>query len=118
MSQLFASGGQSTGASASASVLPMNVQGRFPLELTGLILAVPGTLKHILQHHSSKTSIVLVLSLLYGPVLTSIHDYWENHRFDYTDLCRQSYVSAFNTLSRFVVAFLPRSKNLLISWLQ
>jgi len=37
----------------------------------------------------------LVLSLLYGPTLTSIHDYWKNHCFDYTDLCWQSYISAF-----------------------
>ena len=37
----------------------------------------------------------LALSLLYGPTLTSTHDYWKNHRFDYTDLCRQSSVSAF-----------------------
>ena len=37
----------------------------------------------------------LVLSLLYGPALTSIHDYWKNHSFDYMDLCHQSKVSAF-----------------------
>ena len=52
------------------------------------LLAVQGTLKSLLQHHSS-----LVLSLLYGPTLTSIHDYWKNHSFDYMDLCRQSNVS-------------------------
>ena len=50
------------------------------------------------------------LSLVYGPTFTSIHDYWKNHSFDYTDL--------FNMLSRFVIAFFPRSKCLLISWLQ
>ena len=60
----------------------------------------------------------LVLSLLYGPTLISVHDYWKNHSFDYTDLCRQSDVSAFNVLSTFVIAFLSRSKYLLISWLQ
>ena len=59
MSQLFRSSGQSTGASASASVLPMNIQDWFPLELTGLIsLAVQRTLKSLLQHHSSKASIL------------------------------------------------------------
>jgi len=55
-----------------------------------------------------------------------MHDYWKNHSFDQTDLCRQSNVSAFffisllfNMLSpRLVIAFLPRSKRLLISWLQ
>ena len=35
------------------------------------------------------------LSLLYGPTLTSIYDYWKNHSFDYMDLCQQSDVSAF-----------------------
>ena len=59
-----------------------------------------------------------VLSLLYGPALTSIHDYWKDHSFDYTDLCQQSDVSAFNMLSRLVIAFLPRRKHLLILWLQ
>ena len=59
-----------------------------------------------------------MLSLLYHPALTSVHDYWKNHSFDYTDLCQQSDVSALNMLSRLVIAFLPRSKCLLISWLQ
>ena len=45
------------------------------------LLAVQGTLKSLLQHHSSKASI-LILSFLYGPTLTSIHDYWKNHSFD------------------------------------
>ena len=38
----------------------------------------------------------LALSLLYGPILTSVHDYWKNHSFDYMDFCRQSDVSAFS----------------------
>ena len=59
-----------------------------------------------------------MLSLLYGSTLTSIHDHWKNHSFDYTDVGWQSDVSAFNILSRLVIAFLPRSKCLLISWLQ
>ena len=54
----------------------------------------------------------------YGPTLTSIHDYWKNHSFDCVGLCRQSNVPVFNTLPRFVIAFLPRNKCLLISWLQ
>ena len=45
-----------------------------------------------------------MLSLLYGPILKTIHDYWKNHNFDYTDLCQQSDVLAFITLSRFVFA--------------
>ena len=54
----------------------------------------------------------------YGPALTSVHDYWKNHGFKYMDFCQQSVFLLFNTLSRFVLAFLPRSKCLLISWLQ
>ena len=57
-------------------------------------LVEQGTLKSLLQHRSSKASI-LVPNLLYGLTLTSIHDYWKNHSFDYMDLCWQSDVSAF-----------------------
>ena len=51
------------------------------------LLAVQGTLKSLLQHHNSKASILSVLSFLYGPTLTSIHDNSKNHSFDYMDLC-------------------------------
>ena len=55
----------------------------------------------------------------YGPILTSIHDYWKNHSFDYTDLSVGKLMSLLcNMLSRFVIALLPRSKCLLISLLQ
>ena len=56
MSQLFASGGQSNGVSASTSVLPMNIQDLFPLGFWLDLLAVQGTFKSLLQHHSSKVS--------------------------------------------------------------
>ena len=47
------------------------------------LLAVQGTLKSLLQHHSSKASILQCsVSLLYSPTLTSIHDYWKNHNLD------------------------------------
>ena len=59
MSQFFTSGGQSIGDSASVSVLPMNIQGWFPLGLDCFdLLAVQGTLKRLLQHHSSKASVL------------------------------------------------------------
>ena len=59
VSRLFASGGQSIGASASASVLLMNIQGLFPLVLTGLILQSKGlSLKSLLQHYNLKASIL------------------------------------------------------------
>ena len=46
------------------------------------LLAVQGTLKNLLQHHSSKPSNSPVLSFLYSPTLTSVHDYWKNHSLD------------------------------------
>ena len=60
VSQFFASGGQSIGASALASVLPMNIQGWFPLGLTALISLQSKGLdfKRLLQYHSSKASIL------------------------------------------------------------
>ena len=74
MNQFFESGGQSIGVSASASVLPMNI-GLISFRMDWLdLLAVQGTLKSLLQHHNSK-SILLALSFLYSPTLTSIHDY-------------------------------------------
>ena len=101
MSQLFASGGQSTGASSSASVLPMNIQDWFPLGWTGLISLQSKGLSRVFS--STTVQKHQLLSLLYGPTLTSIHHYWKNHSFAYTDLCWQSNVSAFLiTLSRFV----------------
>ena len=73
MSQFFPSSGQSIGVSA--SVLPMNIQGCFPLGLIGLILQSPPTPQFKIINST-------VLSFLYGPTLTSIHDYWKNHSFD------------------------------------
>ena len=59
------------------------------------LLAVQGTLKSLLQHHSSKASIFSALSFLHSPTLTSIHDHWKNHSLDQMDLFWQSNVSAF-----------------------
>ena len=95
MSQIFASGGQRIGASASASFLPMNIQSGFPLGLTGLIsLQAKGLLRvfsstTIWKHNS------LSFGLLYVPPLTSVHDYWKNQSFDCMDLCWPSDVGAF-----------------------
>ena len=58
MNQFFASGSQSIGVSASASVLPMNIQDWFPLGLTGWISLKSKWLSSLLQHHSSKASIL------------------------------------------------------------
>ena len=59
-----------------------------------------------------------VLCLLHGPALTTKRDHWEGHSLDYMYHCQQSNVCFFNTLSRFVRAFLSRSNSLLIPWLQ
>ena len=58
------------------------------------LLAVQGTLKSLLQHHSLKVSI-LWCSAFFSPTLTSIHDYWKTHSFHYMDFCWQSNISAF-----------------------
>ena len=80
MSQLFASGGQSTGVSASTSVPPMNTQDWSPLGWTGWIsLQSKGRSRVFSQHPSSKSINPSVLSFLYSPTLTSIHDHWKNH---------------------------------------
>ena len=59
------------------------------------LLAVQGTLKSLLQHHSSKTSIIRHSAFIVQLSHPSICDYWKNHSIDYTDLCWQSEVSAF-----------------------
>ena len=58
------------------------------------LFAAQETLKSLLQHHRSKAINFSMHNLLYGPTLTSIHDYWKNHSFDYTVFCWQSNVSA------------------------
>ena len=95
MSEFFTSGGQSIGLSASASVLPMNIQDWLPLGWTGLISFSPGDSQEASPTPPFKSINSSVLSFLFGPTLTSIHDYWKNHSFDYTDICQQSNVSAF-----------------------
>ena len=87
MSQFFTWGGQSTGASASASVLSINIQGLFSLGLTGLISLLSKGLSRIFSNTTVQKHQFSAPSLLYGSALTSIHDYWKNHSFDYMDLC-------------------------------
>ena len=81
------------------------------------LLAVQGTRENLLQHYSSKASI-LRHSVFFTGQLTSIHDYWKT-----IALTRQTFVGKvmsllLNMLSRLVIIFPPRSKHLLISWLQ
>ena len=109
MSQFFTSGGQSFGVSASTSVLPMNIQDWFPLELTGWVSLQYKGLSRVFSNTTVQKH-QFFSAQIYSPTLTSIHDYWKNH---------SQVVSLFlNMLSRLVIAFLPRSKHLLISCLQ
>ena len=119
MSQFFASGGQSIGVSASTSVLPMNIQDLISFRIDWLdLLAVQGTLKSLFQHHSSKAS-VLWCSAFFMVQLS--HPYMTTGKT--IPLTRRAFFGKvmsllFNILSWFVIAFFPRSKHLLISWLQ
>ena len=118
MSQLFASGSQSIGVSASTSVLPMNTQDWFPLGWTGWISLQSKGLKNLLQHHRSKASILQHSAFF---IVQFSHPYVTTGKT--IALNRWTFVGKvmsllFNMLSRLVTVFLPRSKHLLISWLQ
>ena len=107
MSQLFASGGQSIGASASL----------FRTDWFDF-LAVRGTLKSLLQHHNSKASILQRSAFF---IVQHSHPYMTTGKT--IALTRQTFVSKvmsllLNALSRFVIALFPRSEHLLTSWLQ
>ena len=93
MSQLFTSGGQSIGVSASTSVLPVNTQGWSHLGWTGWISLQSKDCQESSPTPQFKSINSSVLSFLYSPTLTSIHDHWKNHSLDSTDLCWQSNVS-------------------------
>ena len=82
VSQLFAWGGQSTGVSALASFLPKKSQGWSPSKWTGWISLQSKGLSRVFANTKLQKINSLVLSFLYSPTLTSIHDYWENHSLD------------------------------------
>ena len=110
MSQFFASGGQSIGVSASASILPVNIQD-FRMDWMG-------TLKSLLQHHSPKASILWCSAFF---IVQLSHPYMTIGKT--IALTRRNFVDEvtsllFDMLSRLVLTFLPGSKRLLISWLQ
>ena len=119
MSQCFASGGQSI-ESFSFNINPSNeYSGLISFRMDWLdLLAVHGTLKSLLQHHSSETSILqcsafFIVQLTHPSMTTG----------KTIALTIQTFVGKvmsllFNMLSRLVIVFLPRSKCLLISWLQ
>ena len=94
-SQLFATGGQSIEASASTSVLPIDIKDWFPLGLTCLISLQSKKLARVFPTSEFKSINSSALSLPYGLTLTSIHDHWKNPTFDSMDLCWQSNVPDF-----------------------
>ena len=115
MSEFFASGGQSIGVSASTSVLSISIHSLFPLGFNGFdLLVVQVTLKSLLQHYSSE-ALVLQHSAFFMVQLS--YPYLTTGKT--MVLTIRTYVSKmmsllFKALSRFVIAFLSRSKSLLI----
>ena len=93
VSQLFTSGGQSIGASA--SVLPMYTQGWFPLGLAGLISLQSKGLSRVFSSTTVWKYQFFGTQPSLWSTLTSVHGYWKNHSFNCMDHCRQSNVSAF-----------------------
>ena len=95
MSQMFPSDDQNIRVSSSASVLPVNVEGWSPLRLTGLISLLSKGFSGVFSSIAVQAINSLPFCLLYGLALTTVHDHWEDHSLDYTDLCWQSNVSVF-----------------------
>ena len=119
VSQLFTSGGQNIGSSASASVLPMNIQGVFPLRWTGLISLLSKELSRIFSKPTVQKHQFFEAQLFFMVQLS--HPYMAPG--ETIALMRQTFVGTvmsllFNILSRFVIAFLPGNKCLIVSWLQ
>ena len=118
ISQLFTSGDQRIGVSALASVLPTNIQGLLCLRWTGWISLWSKGLSSLLQHHSSKASILQHSAFF---IVQLSHPYMTTGKT--IALTTWNFIGKvmsllLNMLSRLVIAFLPRSKCLLISWLQ
>ena len=121
--QFFASSGQNIGASTSASVLPKNIHYWFSLGSTDLISFSPRNSQESSPTPQFKSINSSALSFIYGPSLTSIHNYWKNYSFGYRYFCWQSnviYIYAFIciflkhfpiTLQPFSITFCPFCPN-------
>ena len=119
MGQFFASGAQSIGVSASASVLSMNSQDRFPLGWIGRIFLLSKGLSRVFSNTTGSEASILWCSAFF--IVQMSHLYRTTGKI--IALTRRTLVSKvmsllLNMLSRLVITFLPRSKRLLISWLQ
>ena len=91
------------GTSASASVLPVNIQGWFPLGLTGLNSLLSKGLTRVFSSTTMWKHLFLVDSLLYGPTLTSVHDYWKSNSVDYRTFVGKVMSLLFSKLSMYVI---------------
>ena len=117
MSQFFASGGQSIGASASASVLPMNIQDWFPLGLTGWISLQSKGLSSVFSNTTVQKHQFFSTQLSWWSN-SHIHTWVLEKPQLWRDRPLEVMPLLFNMLSGFVIGFLPRSKDLLVSWQQ
>ena len=119
VNQLFTSGGQRTGTSASASVLPINIQGWFPLGLTSLISLLSKGLSKVFSNTNRSQASILQHSAFFMVQFSRPYMTTGKTMASTMWLFAGKAISLlFNTLFRFVIAFLRRSKHLLISWLQ
>ena len=118
MNQLFASSGLSIGASTSASVLPVNIQCWFLLGFPSLIPLLSKGISTVFAASQFESINSSALSLLYGPTLTSVHDYQRKTIALAVYFVGKLKSLLFNMLSSFVITFLSSTKHLLISWLQ
>ena len=107
-SKFFPLGGQSIGVSASASVLPMNIQDWSPLGWTGWISLQSKGLSRVFSNTTVQKH--QFFGFLYGLTLTPIHDYWKTIALTIQIFIGKIMSLLFNMLSRFVIAFLPRNK--------
>ena len=119
MNQLFVSGGQSTGVSASTSVLPMNTQNWSPLGWTGWISLQSKGLSRVFSNTTVQKHQIFSTSTFF--IVQLSHPYMTTGKT--IGLTRRTFVDKvmsllFNMLPRLVITFLPRSKRLLVSWLQ
>ena len=117
MSQLFASGGQRIGALASTSILSM-IRVNFLQDWVVWSLYCQRDSRESSPEPQFKSINSLAVSLLYGSTLTSIRDYWKTIALTMRAYVDKVMTLLFDMLSRLVITFLPRSKSLLISWLQ
>ena len=113
MSQLFTSGGQSIGVSASASVLPMNILDWSPLGWTGWISLQSKGLSRVFSNTTVQKH-QLCSAFFIGTTLASTHDYWKNHSLTRWTFVGKRMSLLFKMLSRLVITFGHNSKELSI----